>query len=256
MHKCSNPWRKTPMALALLLGCGMFAAAATPARAAKSRTPRAAGNTGTITGKVYFHGQKPQLRPIQMGKDSVCTSLHTKPVYPQDGQVNSNGTLPYAFVYVKQSSATLPSKPPDTPVVLTQKGCEYEPHVMGVMVGQPFEVMTLDPTTHNIHILAKINKEWNVTQQPGSPSVVRRFKYAEVMIPIRCNVHPWMKAYLGVMKNPFYAVTGKNGSFTLKGLPPGDYTIEVWTALFGTQEHHVTVRSGETATTDFTFEHH
>ena len=95
------------------------------------------------------------------------------------------------------------------------------------MVGQPFEVINLDPTTHNVHVIAKTNREWNVSQQPGSPSVVRRFQHAEEMIPVRCNVHPWMKAYIGVVGNPFYAVTGKDGSFTLKGLPPGDYTIRV-----------------------------
>ncbi len=241
------------MALAMAFVFGMGATAAGAARAAAR--PARPADTGQITGTVNFRGQKPVLRPINMGKDSVCATLHTGPVYPQDGQVNSNGTLPYAFVYVKESSATLPSKPPSTPVVLTQKGCWYEPHVMGIMVGQPFEVLNLDPTTHNIHVLSKTNHPWNVTQEPGSPSVVRRFKYQEVMIPIRCNVHPWMKAYIGVLKNPFYAVTGKEGSFTLKGLPPGEYTIEVWTALFGTHERRVTVRAGETTTADFTFEH-
>ena len=125
---------------------------------------------------------------------------------------------------------------------------------MGVMVGQAFEVITLDPTAHNIHVLAKANREWNVSQQPGSPSAVRKFQHPEVMIPVRCNVHPWMKAYIGVVDNPFYAVTGKDGSFSLKGLPPGDYTIEVWTATFGTQERHLVVRAGETTTADFTFE--
>jgi hypothetical protein len=74
------------------------------------------------------------------------------------------------------------------------------------------------------------------------------------MIPVRCNVHPWMKSYIGVVDNPFYAVTGKDGSFSLKGLPPGDYTIGVWTATFGAQERHLVVRAGETTTADFTFE--
>jgi plastocyanin len=244
------------MALALLAGCATFLAGAVTAQAATAAKRPQSGSTGQITGKIYFHGQKPQVHPIDMGKDSVCTSLHTGPVYAQDGEVNADGTLPNAFIYIKHSSAALPSKPPRNPVTLTQKGCEYDPHVLGVMVGQPFEVINLDPTTHNTHVMAKTNREWNVSQQPGSPSVVRRFQHAEIMIPVRCNVHPWMKAYVGVVDNPFYAITGKDGSFTLKGLPPGNYTIEVWTATFGTQERHVTISAGETATADFTFENH
>jgi hypothetical protein len=242
------------IALALLAGCGTFLAGSVTAQAATGAKPSQSAGTGQITGKIYFHGEKPALHPINLGKDSVCASLHTGSVYPQDGQVNADGTLPNAFIFVKQSSAKLPSTPPRAPASLTQKGCEYEPHVLGVMVNQPFEVINLDPTTHNIHVLAKTNREWNVSQQPGSPSVVRKFQHPEQMIPIRCNVHPWMKSYIGVVDNPFYAVTGKDGSFSLKGLPPGEYTLEVWTASFGTQERHLTVRAGETATADFTFE--
>ena len=254
MAKRSSSPRTKLIVLALLAGCGTFLACSVTARATTAPKPSQTSTAGQITGKIYCHGDKPQLHPIQMGKDSVCAPLHTGPVYPQDGQVNADGTLPNAFIYIKHSSAKLSSAPPRTPVTLTQKGCEYEPHVMGVMVGQAFEVITLDPTAHNIHVLAKANREWNVSQQPGSPSVVRKFQHPEVMIPVRCNVHPWMKAYIGVVDNPFYAVTGKDGSFSLKGLPPGDYTIEVWTATFGTQERHLVVRAGETTTADFTFE--
>ncbi len=246
MLNSRNAWRTALAVLTLLTACGLLAAR-------KTRAGPAAAETGAIAGSIYYRGPKPQLRPIPMKGDPVCASLHATPMYPQDGRVNGNGTLPFAFVYVKQSSVSLPSTPPRAPVVLTQKGCEYEPHVMGVMVGQPFEVLTVDPTTHNIHVMAKINREWNVSQQPGSPSVVRRFDHAEVMIPVRCNVHPWMKAYVGVVDNPYYAVTGTDGSFQIKGLAPGDYTIAVWTASFGTQERHVTVRAGETAAADFTF---
>lgn len=256
MTKCRSFPSTQLIVLALLAGCTMLLTGAVTAGAATATKPSQSGATGEITGKIYFRGQKPQLHAINMGKDSVCASLHQKPVYPQDGRVNANDTLPNAFIYVKHSSVKLPSTPPRAPVSLTQKGCEYEPHVMGVMVGQAFEVITLDPTTHNIHVLAKINRPWNVSQQPGSPSVVRKFKDPEVMIPVRCNVHPWMKAYIGVVGNPFYAVTGKDGSFTLKGLPPGHYTIGVWTATFGTKERSLTVRAGEATTADFSFTNH
>jgi len=213
-----------------------------------------ASATGDIAGKIYFHGTPPKLRPINMRKDPVCATLHSSTVYAQDGAVNPDGTLPNAFVYIKSGSVNLSEPAPRNSVDLTQKGCMYEPHVLGIMVGQPLQVLTLDPTTHNIHVVPRINREWNVTQQPGSPSMIWRFTHPEVMIPVHCNEHPWMKAYIGVVDNPFYAVTGKTGVFDLKGVPAGNYTVEVWTATFGTQEKEVTVQPGETATADFTFE--
>ncbi|HVB34615.1 MAG TPA: carboxypeptidase regulatory-like domain-containing protein [Patescibacteria group bacterium] len=214
--------------------------------------PAPAAGTGQISGLISFQGQKPELTPIDMANYPVCVSLHGSRVLPQDGRVNPDGSLPNAFVYIKSASVKLPSTPPRSPAILTQKGCTYAPHVLGVMVGQTFEVVNVDPTTHNIHVLPTKNPQWNVSQLPGSSSVVRKFQLPEIMIPVRCNVHPWMKAYVGVVENPFYAVTGTDGVFTLKGLPPGEYTVAVWTATFGTAEHHVTVRAGETTTADFT----
>jgi Carboxypeptidase regulatory-like domain len=204
-------------------------------------------------GRVYLHGAAPKLGPIMMDKDPVCAAVQTGTVWPQDGQVNPNGTLPNAFVYIKSGTGNLHAAPPSAPATLTQKGCMYEPHVLGIMVGQPFQVVTLDPTAHNVHVLAKINKEWNVTQPPGAPPIIRKFDKPEVMIRAHCNIHPWMRAYIGVVANPYYAVTGGEGSFILKGVPAGTYTLAVWTATFGTEEKQVTVRSGESTTVDFTF---
>ncbi len=211
-------------------------------------------NNGQIAGKIYFEGDKPTLAPINMDKDPVCVSEENGKVTAQDGAVNDNATLPNAFVYVKSSSAELPHTPPRNSVDLTQKGCMYEPHVLGIMVGQPLQVLTLDPTTHNIHVVPTNNRDWNVTQQPGSPSMIWRFTHPEIMIPVHCNEHPWMKAYIGVVDNPFFAVTGKEGNFLLKNVPPGQYTLAVWTATFGTQQKDVVVRAGETASADFTFQ--
>jgi plastocyanin len=246
-----NRERKTVgglLALMLLWALGLV-----PAVHGQAASKGAVNNGGEIVGTIYFHGDRPKLPAINMTNDPVCASLHTGTVYVQDGEVNSNGTLPNAFVYVKSQPGS-PSVPaPRNSVDLTQQGCMYEPHVLGVMVGQPFQVVTLDPTMHNVHVLPKINKQWNVTQQPGSPSIIRTFTKPEVMIPVHCNVHPWMKAYIGVTSNPYYAVSDTKGSFVIKGVPPGDYTLAVWTATFGTQEQHVTVREGESATADFTF---
>ena len=213
-----------------------------------------AAATGEISGKVYFHGKAPELRPISMDKDPVCASELSGEALPEDGRINSNGTLPNAFVYVSKGSGNLSTPAPTNSVTLTQKGCVYEPHVLGIQVGQPLQIVTVDPTTHNIHISAKNgNRDWNVTQQPGTTSVNDKFSKPAIMVPVHCNIHPWMEAFIGVVTNPYFAVTGADGSFAIKGVPPGDYTLSVWTSTFGTQEQAVTVRAGESTTADFKF---
>ena len=212
--------------------------------------------SGEIEGKVYFKGQAPQLRPISMEKDPVCASEHPEGVLPEDGRVNANGTVPNALVYVSKGAENLSKTPPAEQVTLTQKECEYEPHVLGIMVGQPLRVVTQDPTTHNIHATPKTGHDFDVTQQPGSPPVTTKFSQPQIMVPVHCNIHPWMQAYVGVMTNPYYAVTGDDGSFQIKGVPAGTYTLTIWTATFGTQDRQVTVRAGAARTEDFSFTTH
>jgi hypothetical protein len=259
--RLSKRWLLAPFACAALAAAS-FAGGAAARPATVARAPAAGGpvrkdpppsEAGLIMGRVYFHGAAPKLSPVVMDKDPICAAEQSGTVWPQDGQVNSNGTLPNAFVYIQSGTGNLAAPPPTAPARLTQKGCFYEPHVLGIMVGQPFEVVTLDPTPHNVHVLPKLNREWNVTQQPGAPPIIRKFDHPEVMIPVHCNIHPWMRAYIGVVSNPYYAVTGGEGNFALKGVPPGAYTLVVWTATFGTQEKKVTVRPGESTTADFTF---
>jgi plastocyanin len=221
------------------------------ASAVAAGLPAAAG-AGEIAGRVAFEGTKPKLEPIDMSKDPVCATKHNEPAYPQDGAVNSNGTLPNVFVYVKSGAAQV-SAAPAQPLVFDQRGCTYHPHVFGIMVGQRLEVVSSDPTTHNVHPMPRENKEWNQSQPPGAPPIVKTFTHPEIMIPVKCNQHPWMKAYIGVTTNPYFAVTGRDGTFVIKGLPPGEYTIEAWTATFGTQERKVTVGAAGTATADFNF---
>lgn len=234
---------------------------------ATPRPSRGGQNTGQITGKISFTGERPKLAPIQMDQDPVCAALHTGPAnapnngpgeapvpsVSEDGAVNSDGTLPNAFLYVKSGLQQSSYPPPNTPVVLDQRGCVYVPHVLGIIVGQELRVLSSDPTTHNVHVLAKDNKQWNQSQIPGAAPIVKKFTKPEIMVPVKCNQHPWMKAYIGVVTNPFYAVTGKDGTFTIKGLPPGSYTLGAWTATFGIQEQNVTVTAGGSATADFTF---
>lgn len=237
-------------AMALTIVAFAFVAASL---GAKIRGEQAAGGSG-IAGKIYFKGKAPELRPISMDKDPVCASEQSGTVLAEDGRVNSNGTLPNAFVYISKGSGDLNVPPPPNSVTLTQDGCIYKPHVLGIQVGQPLQVVTVDPTTHNIHISAtKGNRDWNVTQQPGTTSVNTKFSQPAITVPVHCNIHPWMEAFIGVVTNPYFAVSGDDGSFAIKNVPPGDYTLSVWTATFGTQERAVTVRAGESATADFTF---
>jgi hypothetical protein len=134
--------------------------------------------------------------------------------------------------------------------------CEYEPHVLGNMVGQPLKVFASDPTPHNTQIMSKYNRSWNVTQDPGCQAFTKRFTHPEIMILVKCNIQPWMQAYIGVTTNPFYAVTGKAGTYAIGNLPPGRYPLEVWTATFGTEEKQVMVEPGRTITVNFTFTAH
>jgi plastocyanin len=138
-------------------------------------------------------------------------------------------------------------------VALDQHGCMYQPHVLGVMAGQKIDIKNSDTTNHNIHPLPQTNQEWNESQPPGSDVKVQSFPRQEVMIPVKCNIHPWMRSYIGVVSHPFFAVTGDDGTFTIKGLPPGTYTIETWHEKYGTQDQQITVGPKESKTVDFSF---
>ena len=242
--------------LSLLAACGSKKTETTTEEATSSTQQATAidqSTVGEVTGTVKFEGAKPKLTRIMMDQDPVCVKKHNGAVYTEDGEVNSNGTLPNVFVYVKDGADQYSFPTPSDSVTLDQDGCMYKPHVLGIMVGQDFHVVSSDPTTHNIHPMPMSNREWNMSQAPGAMPIDQKFARPEIMIPVKCNQHPWMRAYIGVMKNPFYAVTGSDGSFTLKGLPPGDYAIGAWTATFGTQEQKVTVPAKGTATLSFTF---
>ncbi|HEY6903822.1 MAG TPA: carboxypeptidase regulatory-like domain-containing protein [Candidatus Acidoferrales bacterium] len=249
MTKLRKTWA---VGAAVVLAAGVSVLANSAAHA-KSRKAAQGGGSGEIMGTVYFKGEAPRLRPIMMDKDPVCASLHPEGVLPEDGRVNTNGTLPNAFAYISKGAENFSGAAPTEPVTLTQNECEYVPHVLGIMVGQPLRVVSNDPTTHNIHIMPKAGHDFDVTQQPGSPAVSDKFSKPQIMVPVHCNIHNWMEAYIGVVTNPYYAVTGNDGTFQIKGVPAGSYTLSIWTATFGAQGREVTVRAGETASVDFTF---
>jgi hypothetical protein len=247
------------LTLALVLaGCGGGTEAppaeqAESAPAAAPAAPIDPATAATITGKIAFTGTKPSPVRIRMDAVPACTEANKEPVYSEEVVVNDNGTLRDVYVYVKEGLGDRSFPAPAESVKLEQLGCTYKPHVLGIMVGQNFEVTNDDPTNHNVHPLPTSNREWNQSQPPGSSPIVQTFARPEVMIPIKCNVHPWMKAYIGVQRHPFFAVTGGDGTFTIQGLPPGDYVIETWQEKYGTQQMNVTVGPSETKTVDFTY---
>jgi len=208
----------------------------------------------TITGKVSFTGQKPQQTRIRMDAVPACTAANSGPVYMQDVVVNDDGTLSNVFVYVKEGLGPGTYPMPSGQVELEQKGCMYHPHVLGLMVGQELHVQNDDSTNHNVHPLPMQNREWNQSQPPGSSPIVQSFARPEVMIPVKCNVHPWMIAYVGVLPHPFFSVTGTDGTFKITGLPPGEYTIEAWHEKYGTFTQKVTVGASESKEVDFSIQ--
>ena len=227
--------------------------AAAPA-AAPTAAPVDPATAATITGKVAFTGQKPPQMRIRMDAVPACTQANPDPVFVQEVVVNDNNTLRNVFVYVKEGLGDRSFPASNADVELDQRGCMYTPHVMGLTVGQPFRIKNADTTNHNVHPLPKQNREWNQSQPPGSAEIVQQFARPEVMIPVKCNVHPWMIAYVGVLPHPFFSITGNDGSFRITGLPPGNYVIEAWHEKFGTFTQNVTVGPSESKEVDFSIQ--
>ena len=248
------------VATLMLAGCGGEKApetaktdATAPAAGAGGTATPDEANGGTITGKVAFTGDKPKMATLDMSANPACDRAHKgSPAKSEEVVVNDNGTLKYAFVWVKSGLPDKNWQVTSTPVTLDQNGCMYKPHVIGVMAGENIDVKNSDPTNHNIHPQPTVNQEWNESQAPGSEDKMKTFARQEVMIPVKCNVHPWMRSYIGVVSHPFFAVTGDDGTYTIKGLPPGTYTIQLWHEKYGTQEQQVTVGAKESKTADFT----
>jgi plastocyanin len=248
-----------PATLGLVLtGCGGGAppAAEQPAAETPAAAPTATvdpATAGEIIGKVSFTGTKPTMPRIRMDAVPACTEANSEPVYSEEVVVNDNGTLRNVYVYVKEGLGDRAFPAPAESVKLDQKGCKYTPHVLGIVAGQNLEITNSDPTNHNVHPTPTQNREWNQSQPPGAAPIKQTFARAETMVPVKCNVHPWMKAYIGVQRHPFFSVTGADGTFTIKGLPPGNYTVEAWHEKYPAMQQQVTVGEKETKTVDFSF---
>lgn len=208
---------------------------------------------GSVTGSTAFTGTAPAKSEINMSADPTCAAAHTEPTFTEEAVVNSNNTLKNVFVYVKTGLEGQTFPVPTTPATLDQSGCHYTPHVTGVMVGQPLEIINSDSTLHNVHSMAKESKEFNLGMPIKGMKIKKTFEKPEIMVKMKCDVHPWMSAYIGVLSNPFFAVTGEEGSFEIKDLPAGTYTLEAWHETFGTQTAEITVAEGQSTTANFSF---
>jgi plastocyanin len=234
------------------VGVALVAAAAIVGLAAAGKS-RAPVQGATVSGKVKFTGAKPAMAKIDMSDEAVCAKQYTTPPTDETVMVGPTGGLANVFVYVSAGlPATAKFQAPAAPVELEQHGCRYHPHVLGVMVGQTLAIKNSDGILHNIKAMGKKNRPFNVSQ-PTTMTTPRTFTAEEVMVPLECNVHGWMHAWLGVLPHPFFAVTGADGSFSIKGLPPGTYTITAWHEKYGTQTATVTVAGAAPKTADFTF---
>jgi plastocyanin len=216
--------------------------------------PGIAFAASTITGTITFDGKAPNLKPLAMDADPACAKKHKTPV-PNEMLVLGNGnTMGNILVWVSKGLPAGKSYPaPKNPVTLDQKGCQYVPHVQGIMVGQPYRILNSDGILHNVHALPKVNPSFNQPMPATMKEKTVTFSKPEHVFLIKCDVHPWMMAYIGVFTHPFFSATGTDGKFTISGLDPGTYEITAWHEKLGERKATITVGANETKTQDFKF---
>lgn len=235
----------------LLQGCGPQQEESAPV----SQAPVAVSVQGTasLQGEILFEGAVPSQTVLQMEGNPECRALHPPgPILGGDVLVR-DGKVQNAFVYIQEGLEGKTFETSITPVVLDNHTCIYEPHVTGAMVNQPIEIRNSDPTLHNVHALPEKQAEWNVGLPFQGMKLVKKFPAPEVMVRLKCDVHPWMAGYIGVLPHPYFFVTGPDGRFELKNLPAGNYTVAVWHEHFGSKEATVTLGEGEVKDLEFVF---
>lgn len=218
----------------------------------RTPTPLDHATTGTISGVADFQGTPPPMQNVNFGSFGECSSQHSGPVPVGDARVQ-DGKVAGVFVWVKAGLGDRVFAIPTEPVEIDQSGCLYEPRVVGAQVGQLVRFLNDDPLLHNVHGTPTASSAWNVSLARKGAARELRIPKAEVPVSVRCDLHPWMQAWIGVVDHPYFAVTGDDGAFTLKDVPPGDYTVAAWHEKLGTREAKVTLAPSGTATTTFTF---
>jgi hypothetical protein len=243
------------VAACISTGCSHSQSAGTteaPARQPAYYEPNPA-QEGTITGKAVFPGKPEPPRRIDMDSDPQCVSAHKGKAVDESLVVGRDGALANVFVYVKSGLEGKQFRPPAETVTFDQKGCWFLPRVIGLQTGQTLKVTNSDPVTHNIHPRARQNREWNHSQSPSAPAFERRFTRPEVLIRVKCDIHGWMRAWIGVVDNPYFAITGHDGRFEIPKIPAGEYTLGAWHEVLGTQEQKVKVTASGSTPADWTF---
>ncbi len=241
------------LAVLMMAACGGGSEDSAPAPSAAPAAPPAAVGNATVSGTVTLASGEDMDITIQMNADPVCAGLHEGDVQSETMVIDDEGNLANVFIYVKSGlSGSFPA--PSQAAIISQKGCLYTPHVLGLQVGQTLKVVNQDPTLHNVHASPKENAEFNQAQPFQGMELERTFDSTEVMIPFKCDVHPWMSAYMAVLDHPFFAVSATDGSFSIEGLPAGTYTLEAWHEVLGTQSAEATVEADGSIEVDFAFE--
>jgi len=253
MNKQTKVWLVLSIALSLLALAAACGGSKTPDTNTPSSETAAApynGPTGSVSGVISYEGTPPAPKKIDTNADPVCGQKN--PNLATDDTVVKDGKLANVFVYVSGGLEGKSFAPPADPVTINQEGCRYHPHVLGIMVGQTLKIKNSDATLHNIHATPTKNTAFNVAQSTQGMETEKKFDQEEVMVPVSCDVHGWMRSYIGVLPHPFYGVSGDDGTFTLKGLPPGEYTITAWHEKYGTQKQEIEVKDGQNQL-NFTF---
>jgi len=210
-------------------------------------------HAGMVRGTITYDGAIPKFREIKMDADPICLSKHGGKVLPQTLVLGDNKEMANVFVRIKDGIFDAKFTAPTEPIVMTQEGCMYDPHIIGLMVGQPLKILNPDGTLHNVHALSKVNPEFNLAMPKFRRETTKSFDKAEFMFPIKCDVHPWMSAWVSVMDHPFYSITNKKGEYRILDVPAGLFKVEAWHEKLGTKVETILVSGGGEFEVNFTF---
>ena len=221
-----------------------------PAVPSKSVDP---STVGTLKGRIVFEGEAPAPKQISVKGNPECAALHAGGVITSEEMVVNNGALQNVFVYIKEGLEDYSFTAPAEPVTIENKTCMYVPHVSGVRVGQPVNFLNQDSTLHNVHSYPKASKPFNLGLPLVGMKQTKKFDAPEIMVPLKCDVHPWMQGYIGVVAHPYFSVSDAEGKFELKNLPPGEYTVEAWHEKLGAQSQKIKIEPQETKEIEFKY---
>jgi len=250
MHRWHYPVLVLTLVILAAMGCGKKEDELSGLE--KNSKAVSSPNTGSILGKVLLKGTPPAPGRLSVVTDPYCGNVDSGSVKDESVVVEAAGELANVLVYVKQGAGECPALA--KPAILDQRKCVFIPHVLGVQVGQPLEIRNSDKTLHNIHLFSKNNAPFNVGQISGGKPYVTQFEKPEVMMELKCDCHSWMQCFVGALPNPFFCVTGKDGTYQIKGLLPGNYTVAAWHEVYGeSPPKKVEVKQGQAIPLDFTF---